>query len=99
MIFPMPGLQSPHPFDLLGHVALVTGANHGIGAATAIALAGCGAAVLVSYLRSENPEDYPEPYRTNRTKGTEETLDTIRNRGGRAISKEADLRESGIVPQ
>jgi NAD(P)-dependent dehydrogenase (short-subunit alcohol dehydrogenase family) len=37
--------------NLQGHVALVTGANHGIGAATARALAACGVAVVVSYLR------------------------------------------------
>jgi 3-oxoacyl-[acyl-carrier protein] reductase len=41
----------PPPFDLQGHVALVTGGNHGIGAATALTLASCGAAVVVSYLR------------------------------------------------
>ena len=39
------------PYDLSGHVALITGANHGIGAATAVALANCGASVLLSYLR------------------------------------------------
>ena len=39
------------PYDLQGHVALITGANHGIGAATAEALARCGARVLASYLR------------------------------------------------
>jgi NAD(P)-dependent dehydrogenase (short-subunit alcohol dehydrogenase family) len=33
-----------------GRVALVTGANHGIGAATAVSLARVGAAVLVTYL-------------------------------------------------
>ena len=36
---------------LRGHVAIVTGANHGIGAATARELAARGAAVLVTYLR------------------------------------------------
>ena len=35
------------PYDLSGHVALITGANHGIGAATAVALANCGASVLL----------------------------------------------------
>ena len=37
-----------------GRVAIVTGANHGIGAATAEALAGNGALVLVSYLRVDD---------------------------------------------
>ena len=36
-----------------GKVAVVTGANHGIGAATAKALAAQGVSVLITYLRHE----------------------------------------------
>ena len=91
--------KSHRPFDLHGHVALVTGANHGIGAATAIALTGCGASVLISYLRTEDPQDYPEPYRTNRARDASHALEAIQNLGGRATSMEADLREPGIAPK
>lgn len=44
---------------LKGKVVIVTGANHGIGAATAIAFAEEGAKVLINYLR-QSPELYGE---------------------------------------
>lgn len=87
------------PYDLDGHVAIITGANHGIGAATARALALCGASVLLTYLRISDPEDFPEPYRTNRSKGTEEVVKAIRSHGGRAVAMEADLRDAGVLPK
>ncbi len=82
------------PYDLQGHVALITGANHGIGAATAEALAECGARVLISYLRLADPEDFPEPYRTNRRRDAAEVLTSIRRRGGQAEAMERDLRDA-----
>ena len=87
------------PYDLNGHVALITGANHGIGAATARALANCGAAVLLSYLRISDPEDFPEPYRSNRAQGANHVLAAIRLRGGRSVAMEADLRDAAVVPK
>jgi hypothetical protein len=48
-------LMPPPPFDLQGHVALVTGGNHGIGGATVLSLASCGAAVVVSFLHVPGP--------------------------------------------
>lgn len=41
---------------LQGRVALVTGVNHGIGTATAVALAGRGADLVAAYLRTGDPE-------------------------------------------
>jgi hypothetical protein len=54
--------------SLHGHVALVAGANHAIGAATARTLSARGATVVVSYLRipDSGNRDVPELYRSNR---------------------------------
>jgi 3-oxoacyl-[acyl-carrier protein] reductase len=89
----MESSDSAGAVDLSGHVAVVTGANHGIGAATAAALARCGAAVLITYLRTSAPQDLPERYRANRLRGPDEVLAAIRDEGGRAIALEADLRQ------
>ena len=82
-------------FDLNGHVALVTGGNHGIGAATALTLASCGAAVVVSYLSMPDRGDgsAPDAYRRNRAMNAEHVVSAIAGRGGRAIAVEADLRD------
>jgi len=60
--------EAPH------HVAIVTGANHGIGAATAERLASAGAAVLITYLRGRVTDDpaTPERYQQNRMRSGEE---------------------------
>ncbi len=44
-----------------GHIAIVTGANHGIGAATAQALAARGCAVLCTFFRVRDPADPGTP--------------------------------------
>jgi 3-oxoacyl-[acyl-carrier protein] reductase len=81
------------PYDLSGHVALITGANHGIGAATSRLLVACGAGVLVTYLRLDDAVDpgIPDLYRKNRASDASDVVDAIRSAGGRVLAHEADL--------
>jgi 3-oxoacyl-[acyl-carrier protein] reductase len=80
---------------LPSHTAIVTGANHGIGAATAHALAGRGCAVLCTFLRIEDPVDpgIPSEYRDRRAQDAEPVAEAIRAAGGRALAVEADLSD------
>jgi 3-oxoacyl-[acyl-carrier protein] reductase len=80
---------------MAGHAAIVTGANHGIGAATAVALAQRGCAVLCTFWRIEDPADpgVPQAYRDHRAQDAEAVVAQIRADGGRAVAVEADLSD------
>src|SRR5437867_7575689 len=69
--------------DLGAHVALVTGASRGIGAAIALALAEAGAAVAVNY--RERADD------------AEAVVAAIKANGGRAIAVAADVSQAAAV--
>jgi 3-oxoacyl-[acyl-carrier protein] reductase len=84
-------------------VALVTGANHGIGAATAKALAARGAAVLCAYFRNTaqgglDDPSLPAAYRATRMARADFVVESIRAAGGRALAFEADLSDADTVP-
>lgn len=79
---------------LAGRVALVTGANHGIGAATAVALARKGADVAITFLRTGGDEgDVGEDYATARLADGTAVAAEIESLGRRAILIEADLTD------
>lgn len=82
---------------LTGHTAIVTGANHGIGAATARALARRGCAVLCTYLRVEDPAGpgTPQAVRDNRARDAAHVTALISDEGGTAVAVEADLSDPG----
>jgi 3-oxoacyl-[acyl-carrier protein] reductase len=77
------------------HTAIVTGANHGIGAATAQALARQGSAVLCTFLRVDDLPDpgTPQAYRDNRARDAAAVVARITEEGGTAVAAEADLSD------
>ena len=84
-------------------VGLVTGANHGIGAATAKALAAQGVAVMCTYFRNEqlgglDDPSLPAAYRATRMARADNVAESIRAAGGRAAAMEADLSDAASIP-
>lgn len=82
----------------MNHVAIVTGANHGIGAAVARALARRGDAVVCAYYRVYDPEDpgTPQTARDNRARDASAVVSEITGTGGRATAVEADLTDPEV---
>jgi 3-oxoacyl-[acyl-carrier protein] reductase len=78
-----------------GRTAIITGANHGIGAATAVALARQGCSVLCTYLRIQDEFDpgTPQAYRDHRAGTADAVIAQVEAAGGRAVAVEADLSD------
>ena len=75
-------------------VALVTGANHGIGTAIALRLSRSGCKVLATYLRRDDePEGIPAEYVAARSAAPDDLVAQIRDEGGAIEAVESDLTE------
>lgn len=97
--------------QLEGKVVLVTGANHGIGAATARAFAAQGSQVFITYYRE--PSDRTEAelekarkagaggpllYQAMQQQSADSIVEQIRAQGGEAVAYKANLADPENVP-
>ena len=98
--------------QLVNKIVLVTGANHGIGAAIAKTFAAQGAKVFITFYR--NPCRYSEEelrqakvsgiggdnfYRAMQQESADSLLEIIRAQGGMAMAYEADLANPENIPR